>query len=419
MYNLSLKRTTYIFFLLSACLTVVLKPCAMALPNNPTVDSIEILLNLAFKNTTKDSKAALKYANQALALAQNENEKVQCVVTISRIYNRNLNPTTALQNLESVKYLENQVADTVKMELYDTYGDCYARIADYEKAIEFYNKELELAQKNHLLGREAAVYNGLGVVYGNICAYSKEIDCYFKELAINEKLELWESVGLNLRNIAGVHLQNRDYAMAQKLIFRAIDFDKKMKDSFELSAALFIHGKILMTEKKTNEALKVFQDVLPMLKTHNEYRKVVDCWAYIGTSFIKLNALDSAEYYFKLCLNDENAIETKIRPRFYTQLGHFYRKKGDSQRAILAYLKSLKYAKEMGFKEIIQSANWNLSELYSAAGDEKKANLCLKIAYAYQDTLSQEELKKNLSEAQYKYDFDKTEKEVQLLKLFK
>ena len=89
------------------------------------MDSIEILLNLAYKNITQDSKVALKHANQALALAQNENfsERVKCVIAISRIYNRNLNPTTALQNLESAKNLENQVADTIRMSFFDAYAD--------------------------------------------------------------------------------------------------------------------------------------------------------------------------------------------------------------------------------------------------------------------------------------------------------
>ena len=419
MYNLRFNANRYIFLLLFACLTVVLKPCAMAVPNNPPVDSIEIFLNLADKNITKDSKAALKYANQALVLAQNVSvsKKVQCVVLISRIYNRNLNPTMALQNLESVKNLDNQITDTIRMNLYDVYADAYDRLANYPKAVEYYQKELELAQKHHLLDWEADVYNGLGQVYGAISEYSKEIEYYLKELAIEEKMEDWSAVGLTLRNISGVHVQNRDYEMAKKLIFRAIDVDKRIKDSFELSAAIFNYGKILVSEKKRDESLKIFQEILPMLKTHNEYRKVVDCWAHIGTVFSGMNKLDSADYYFNLCLKDENAVEFKIRPRFYSQLGYYYRKKGDNQNAILAYQKSLENAKLAGYKEFLQSANWSLSELYSSVGDLPKSNACLKTAYLYQDSIKQEELKVNLSEAQYKYDFDKSEKEAQLYKL--
>ena len=419
MYNLSFNANKRIFFLLFACLTVVLTPRAMAVPNNPTVDSIDILTNLAFKNMTQDSKVALKYANEALVLAKKESasKKVQCVVTISRIYNRNLNPTMALQNLESVKHLENQAADTIRMSFYDACADAYDRLANYPKAIEYYQKELELAHKNHLLDREANVYNGLGEVYGALSEYSKEIEYYLKELAIEEKMGDWSAVGLTLRNISGVHVQNRDYEMAKKMIFRAIDLDKRTKDSFELSAAFFNYGKILMTEKKIDEALKTFQEILPMLKTNNEYRKVVYCWAYIGTAFAGMNKLDSAEYYFNLCLKDENAVEFKIRPRFYTQLGYFYRKKGDNQNAILAYQKSLASAKLAGYKEFLQIANWSLSELYSLTGDLQKSNTCLKMAYLYQDSIKQEELKVNLSEAQYKYDFEKSEKEAQLYKL--
>ena len=286
MYNLRFNRIKAIFLLLFACLTVVLTPRATALPNNPKVDSIEILLNLADKNITKDSKAALEYATQALDLAQkvSVSEKVKCVITISRIYNRNLNPTTALQNLESVKDLENQVADTIRISLYDAYADAYERLGNYPKSIEYYQKELELAQKHHLLTQESNVYNGLGEVYGALSEYSKEIEYYLKELAIEEKLEDWSAVGLTLRNISGVHVQNRNNEMAKKLIFQAIDVDKRVKDSFELSAAVFNYGKILMTEKKIDEALKVFKEILPMLKTHNEYRKVVYCWAFIGTT---------------------------------------------------------------------------------------------------------------------------------------
>jgi signal transduction histidine kinase len=390
-----------------------------AIPNIQR-DSIETLLEDAEDLARQNYEEALVSANHALNIARRIDDKdyiAESLVVIAYIQIKNLKTEESLKPIEEATSYSNLVGDETKMGLYDIWGEYCVNTGEYKNAESYYKKVLELAIKNNNLQFQQTAYNSLGVLYGFTSEFEKELDSYYKELAINEKIQDWNAVSLNLRNLALSHVQYKKMDKAHELINQAIALNHRTKDSFELGACVFIRAKIFSVENKVQDWGNQLFYALPMLEKHNERRKVIECWSHIASYYTKMNRLDSAEYYFNLCLKNEKFIERKVRPSFFNKLGQYYQLRGNTDNAIVALTTSYTLAKEGQFKDNIQNTSWLLSELYNKIGDNTNAHKFLREAYQYQDTLIDLRNKLNLSEALYKYDFERKEKEIQTLKL--
>jgi signal transduction histidine kinase len=390
-----------------------------AIPNVQR-DSIETLLEDAEDLARQDYAEALVSANHALNIARRIDDKdyiVESLVVIAYSHIKNLKTEESLKPIEEASLHINTIGAEAKMSLYDVWGEYFVRTGEYKKAEDYYTKLLALAIKNNNLQFQQTAYNSFGVLYGFTSEFEKELDSYYKELSINEKLQDWNAVSLNLRNLALAYVQYKKMSKAHEFINQAIDLNHRTKDSFELGASIFIRAKIYSVENKVQESGIQLFSALPLLEKHNERRKVIECWSHIAAYYTKMNRLDSAQYYFNLCLKNDGLIERKVRPSFFNKLGRYYQLRGDTENAIEALNTSYTLAKEGQFKDNIQNTSWLLSELYNKIGDNTNAHKFLREAYLYQDTLIDLRQKLNLSEALYKYDFERKEKEIQTLKL--
>jgi tetratricopeptide (TPR) repeat protein len=84
---------------------------------------------------------------------------------------------------------------------------------------------------------------------------------------------------------------------------------------------------------------------------------------------------DSAGFYFRRA---EPLIEKKVgilaKADFYSQVGDFYKRKGDDAGAITYYLKTRAIGKDTKNLEILQTSDGNLDTLYARTGDYKSAH---------------------------------------------
>ena len=101
------------------------------------------------------------------------------------------------------------------------------KIGDYDKALEYYFKALEIREK--VLGKEhpstANSYNNIGTVYSDMGDYDKALEYYFKDLAISEKVLGKEhpDTATSYNNIGTVYSDKGDYDKALEYLFMAKD----------------------------------------------------------------------------------------------------------------------------------------------------------------------------------------------------
>ena len=388
-----------------------------AAQSKPT--QVDSLLKAALAKCRQDYKGAVNDALRATELARNSNVNDLALSHLMTgfAYESGLKMDEALPFYKQALALENQILDKTRMEIYSNWAEYNRKTGNYEITKDYYKRILDWAIQNHDLKMEAAAYNGYGVLFDLISTPEQAIVYILKELAIEEKLKDSTAMSLSYRNLALTQMGIRQFEAARKNIEKGIALNEVRRDSYELSATLFINAKLLFAEKRHLESLLQCQSVLPMLKKHNEKRKVLDCWMHIGSNFAELDELQKAKEQFDLCLENSESIEYKVRPIFYFRLGQYYAKTGEVKKAIAAYNESLEIAEKRNFKIQIRDIQFSLSALYAQTGDDRKSREFLFLAYMRSDSLHQAEMSMNLAEAQYKYDFDKSDKEAQLFKL--
>ena len=104
----------------------------------------------------------------------------------------------------------------------------------------------------------------------------------------------------------------------------------------------------------------------------------------------------------------ENRIEEKQRRE--------KQKKKQNEKAIVCLENSIELASKKDFKNLLHQANMALSESYNVKGDYKQAYQVLQKANVLGDLLFTEAKSKKLAEAQFKFDVEKGEKELQAVK---
>jgi signal transduction histidine kinase len=386
-------------------------------PKIVSKDPIHIYLDSAENAFVRSYPLSVAYCEKALTLAQNDESKAQCFIHLSKTHIRGLNIQAALWPLQAAFKLENKLSDTSKIQLYNAMGIYYSGQSHYEEAEAYMKKALALAIKGGHYNLQADLYNSFGVLYGIISSYSQETDAYEKELVIHEKMRNWSDLSLCLRNLTLTYMSHRKFDKARLLINRAITLNQSRKNNYELSACIFIQGKLEFELGNHIGALNQYHLALPLLEKYNERRKVNECWVRIAGLYTVISKLDSAEMYFNKAISESQYIERKAKSAFHFQYGRFLNKKGKIKEALANLNESLDWAKKQKSKTAILNTDLYLSAIYDSLGQKSKSLVHLQEAYKYRDSLSMEENKSSLAEAQFKYDFEKKEREIQDLKL--
>ncbi|CAF4713218.1 unnamed protein product, partial [Rotaria socialis] len=85
--------------------------------------------------------------------------------------------------------LENASDDSDRAIIYHHLGWLKDKQGEYQQAVTFYEKDLEISQKTLSADDPelATMYNNIGAVYNNMGEYSKALEYYEKSIKIKEK----------------------------------------------------------------------------------------------------------------------------------------------------------------------------------------------------------------------------------------
>ncbi len=185
--------------------------------------------------------------------------------------------------------------------------------------------------------------------------------------------------------------------------FRTVERNKDWKDNYTLfsndlkkmpnnSRAHSFYGNELMRTIAINEPdslakIKIYQESVEALKTSIAiyHKQSAEVFEGIGRAYLKLNQLDSSEYYFKKAL--------KLNPSLITNLGDVYFAKGNFTKAIYFYKKQVVISPNSALTWINLGLSYGTLKQYDTAlscllkANELQPNdsqICLFIATVYQ-----------------------------------
>jgi tetratricopeptide (TPR) repeat protein len=363
-----------------------------------------------FAGTRDYSTRSIEFLNKALAIAKQnkfDEETGGAMLLISSVYLSVPDKDKALNYVNQASSIISTLKnDSLKAETSGIYGDVYLARNDKILALRNYLNSLRIAEdiKNHPLLRSA--YLNLSNFYSGIEDYDKAIDYYmqaFRELdAINQKNSPYQRA-IDLNNIGKLYASKKNYDIAISYFERSLALADTLKFStLKVPGYTSLLNQYLRMDQP-QKALEYFnsssgQALKDFLENFGFSGAVDQAYAVI---YAELNKLDSARYYFnKASPFFENNSNELTKLSYYAQLGSFYKKTGEYNKAIELYLKVKDIADRNGQLENAERAAKHLDTLYSRSGNFQQASFYNSLYYQYKDSIETLNKEKELAQVE-------------------
>ena len=337
-------------------------------------------LGVYYSNHSQTDKALNNYhkAYQVSKEANLTENTAQSLSALASHYQQNNNYEKAIENyLKSIEEFQS-IDDTLQMaETYINLGRIYRNISSYDKALKYYLKAIRFLKQGDDELSLANAYNETGIIHLTMEDYDKALEYYEKALHLLEKLERTDQVAMVYNNIGIIYDDQGDNEQALEYYKKSLETDQDANDMNGMASSLNNIGLIYFEQKEYTEALDYLNRSLEYARELHDKHKIANTHNNIG----------------------EVLIET-----------------GDYPKAHQAISTGLELAKEVRAKQYKNESYELFSKLYEAQGDHKNALKYFKRHHNLKDTIYSQEKQNRISEIQIKYETERKEKEIELLK---
>lgn len=426
--NFKKYLTVFIFF-------VALFSITKLFSQNAKIDSLRNVLKTAKEDTNKvktlntlssvysrmsNYYTSQKYAEEALSLSKKINFKIGEAKSHSLIgimNERQGNYSKAMESyLASLKILE---------ELNDKAGisSCYLNIGNvnkgqgkYSEALTNYSKSLKIKQA---IGDKKGIANVqvcIGIVYKNQGKYPDAVSNYFAALKTYESIGDKYGVAQSYNNMGNIYILQEKFSEALINHKEALKIRIEIGDKEGIAGSYGNIGAIYQFQNNFTEAIKNHTESLKISEEIGDLEAVAITSSDIGSIYIMQKkypeAIKELEHSLQISteLGDMEGIATS-----QINLGKVYNSLQKFLEAEEKLLLGLNTAKNIGHKQVIQEAYWELHRLDSLRGDMKNALINFKLFIAYKDSLLNEESNKQITQMKTLYETEKKDNEIVVL----
>ncbi|CAF1260068.1 unnamed protein product [Adineta steineri] len=271
--------------------------------------------------------------------------------------------------------LLEQISDEGEKEIYyNQLGIIHWKQGDYDQAIEYYEKVLEIREKTLPLNHPSLVtsYNDIGNVYTYVGAYSKALSVYEKALEINEKTlpSNHPDSASSYNNIGRMHNSMGEYAKAVSSHEKALEIREKilplnhpdLATSYSNIGLVYDNmGEYSKALSFNEKALEIKQKTLP-----SNHPDLATSYNNIGLVYDHMGEYSKALSFYEKALE----IREKIHPLNHSELATLYNNIGSAYDHMEEYSKALLfYEKDLEIQlKIFPSNHPSLATTYNNIG---------------------------------------------------
>ena len=367
---------------------------------NNSIDSLENMLS-----TTDESEQAailnelsnrlwltnveksIEYAEKAQRLSEKYNQPVEtynALYNLAAAYSRMDTLNLTIKYCKEVLNIASQIGDSMLIARANfELGTNLSEKGQYENALKYLLQSLQIVEKKYDDGDSlntihplAFIANNVGILYNRIGNKEKALQYY--QLSLSIKTRLGDSAGIAnmLNNIGLIYAENSAFKKADEYYSKSIAILRKLNDSTSLAETIFNKWELAIKRKQFQKAL-AFYDSVKMFKPYFNGRTLTMMFANIADLFLKLN-----------------------KP----------------QKAYPNIKKSLEMAKETNMLDLVTKSYRLFSEYYAQLSDYRQAYNYQQKFVKLNDSLINTALTSRLAEMQTRYETEKKEKQIAILK---
>jgi class 3 adenylate cyclase/Tfp pilus assembly protein PilF len=300
---------------------------------------------------------------------------------------------------------------------YNNIGLAYKKLGTYDSAVVYYNKALVLDMQQGDTQSIAKSLNNLGSIYDSWGRYDTAIRFYEQSLKL--KVILGDSAGMaiSLNNIGLVYKAWEKYDQAIQFIEEALAIDKALGKVSEIPRRLNNIGLAYTQKKQYDKALDYYQEALKMANEQKNMDMIASLYANMGSCFLRQQNYDEAVRYLQLALGIYQELERPVnQSAVYATLADIFKAKGAYNQSLSYLSQSTKIAEQINLKDQLKTNYFLYSDIYAAMGNYPEALNYYKKFVSIKDTLYSEEIHKQITDFEIKYETEKKDKEITLLK---
>lgn len=290
-------------------------------------------------------------------------------------------------------------------------------LSDFDKALEFSFEALRIEETHNLhLGRTRTL-NAIAEIYKEVGNNYQALEYYMQVLILQKQLNEEAAVIETLNAIGLIHLQLNNDKKALEYHREALALSKKIGDLRQEANSIDHIAEALRKEGKFNRAIEEQATALKLRKEIGNEAGMARSMASLGEIHFQKGDFEKAlDYYVESTKIDRKLGNKKGLAKTFNNIGALFITTKEYERAINNLEVGLKYGVEENAKKNIRDTYELLYTAHSALEDYVNALLYKDLFIAISEFIYSEESERKIAEMQTKYEIDKKEDEIELLK---
>lgn len=379
-------------------------------------------LNDLFKeNLSVSSANALKYAKQALALAEKINFSRGMASSLNNIglyyFNQGKSSEALIYYVDAndiFTLLDNKRGEAITSA---NIGYLFFSQDNYKKAIEYYFISLTVAKEMQDSSRVAMLLENIGMIYYAQGNYSKALDLCLKSLKISESIDDKKGIAYLYGNIGEIYDSWGNPKKTLEYYNKSLAISKEIGDSTSFATSLINIGELYLHMGEENKAIDSYQMALKISTEIGYQSGISTCLLNIGDYYLKQKNFSKAlEYFVREDKVSTESDDKKSQADALRLMGEVYFEQLSYSKALDGYTQSLALADELGLKDLMKQDYQAISKIYEVRGDYENAYKFHKKYSDIKDSIYDEESLNQIADMQTKYETEKQIEEISLLK---
>lgn len=288
---------------------------------------------------------------------------------------------------------------------------------DYYTSLELYTNCLKEAQKLKDGFKIGNSYIGIGICYDKTSDFENALNNYFKGLAAYESVGNVKKEAGTLKNIGNTYRILKSYEKSYNFFGQALQKYGYVNDSAGLSSVSNDLGLLYLDQEKQDTAIRYFTTVIT---TYKKYA-VKEVYAYalnnLGLAWSKKNDFKKSYSYYSASLEAMKKMGNDYGLALVVNnIGNLLIRQKKYAEALDFSKEGLATANKVQSKETIANSYENLATCYRELKEYQKSNDYFDKLLALRDTIFREESAKSYAEMESRYQNEKKQKEIILLK---
>ncbi len=253
-------------------------------------------------------------------------------------------------------------------------GLAYADLGDLHRAIELYEKRLEIARETGDRRGEGADIGNLGSAYRVLGEVRKAIEYYEQQLTIMREIEDRRGEGNALGNLGNAYRDLGDPQWAIKLYEERLRIAQEIGDRHGEGNALGNLGNAYFDLGYAQWATEYYKQALVIDREIGDRRGEGANLCNLGNAALNLGDAQRAIDYYEQSLEVKRKIgDRRGEGNSLGNLGLAYADLGQPRQAVDLYERQLAIVREIGDRKGEANVCWNLGLVYAEQGDPGKA----------------------------------------------